>query len=214
MYDFEKILYENEKILYKGISFPEKGDKNLKGILLLSGFSVLVQFLLIWSTINKDRTGDINISFIIIYLFSLSFLVLAIYLFINNFFLRKINLRGNCFGITNKRVVKYEKKKDKITFGYLVNYNIIECHQIKNGYGDLHFQVNLENKVSTDDIRLLKELKNIALYPNPENMPHLEFEGIENPENVRNLAINARNEVLKNTKSIEEKSILENKDNI
>lgn len=214
MYDFEKILYENEKILYEGISFPEKGDKNLKGILLLSGFSVLVQFLLIWSSTNKDGTGDINISFIIIYLCSLSFLVLAIYLFINNLFLRKINLRGNCFCITNKRVIKYEKKKDKITYGYLVNYNIIECYQIKNGYGDLHFQVNLENKVSTGDIKLLKELKNIALYPNPENMPHLEFEGIENPENVRNLAINARNEVLKNIKSIEEKSIFENKENI
>ena len=211
MYDFEKILYENEKIIYSGISHPEKGDKSLKGILILAGGSLLVQFLLIWSVITKtgDGANGITISFIIIYGTFFALLILAIVSFINNFFLRKKLLDGNCYCITNRRAIKYEKRKNKLTFGYLVNYPYIECCQIKDNYGDLRFQIDIENVESpeiTDDISAMSVSKNVLVHPNHENMPYLMFECIEEPDKVRKIAIQARNESLENIKRIEEEN--------
>ena len=48
--------------------------------------------------------------------------------------------------------------------------------------------------------------KNVLVHPNHENMPYLMFECIEEPDKVRKIAIQARNESLENIKRIEEEN--------
>ena len=69
MYNFEKELIRDEKIIYQGSPVPGKGAKNIGGLLFVFLFCLGLQILMIWSLVAKvgDGTGGINFSFIAIF---------------------------------------------------------------------------------------------------------------------------------------------------
>lgn len=200
MYDFKSNLLEDEKIIYEGRPVPGTGSKNIGGPLFIIGFMALMQFLLIWSIVTKTGDGayGINLSFIIIFLATLLFDVIAIYALLYDLFIKKKAVADDYYCLTNKRAFKYESKKDKLVFGYLINYDDIHCDSRKNGYGDLY--MGIVYKETNDSKQDLNNIKDIILNKDPENMPWIIFECIEHPAKVSKLAKDARNELKKSDK--------------
>lgn len=56
MFDFNNQLIEEETILYEGKPILGKTDKNILGELVVIGFILIIQILLVWSVVTK--TGD------------------------------------------------------------------------------------------------------------------------------------------------------------
>lgn len=193
MIDFNKYLEQNETILYKGKPHPNKGGKNIVGIIILLGFVLLCQILLILSVIFNHGS---EIKFIISFLITLLFGGLGVYALIYNLFLKKRKVADDFYCITNKRALKYEAGKDKLVYGYLINYSDIHCGNVKDGYGDLYMSITKET--TNDSIKDLNDLKNTLFNPNPENMPAINFESIENPKEVLQIAVKARNNLNQN----------------
>lgn len=111
MYDFGSVLFENEKILYKGCSKPGKGGNNLFAILGMLGFFLVIIILLTYSIIVNHGSIDINLGSILFYLIFLFFLGLSIYLLIDNLIFKKKRLASNYYCLTDMRVIKYNAKK-------------------------------------------------------------------------------------------------------
>lgn len=196
MFDFSKYLEKDEKILYQGTPVPGKGDKSIGMLIFIIVFMAIVQGLLIWSVVTGagDGANGVDLSFIIIFGVTLFFDGIAIYNIVYLKFFKKIAVKDDYFCITNKRALKYESKKNKLVYGYLVNYVHITCENEKGGYGDLYMQIDI--KESDDAAETLAYVKDIMRNPNPENMPSIIFECIENPRNVRKIVKEARDKIL------------------
>lgn len=197
MYDFKNNLLENEEIIYEGRPVPGTGSKNIGGQLFIIAFISLMQFLLIWSVVTKTGDGvyGITLGFIIIFLSTLLFDALSIYSLIYTLFIKKKAVSDDYYCLTNKRALKYESKKDRLLFGYLINYDDIHCDSRKNGYGDLYMGiVYKETNNSGQDLNNIKEL---IFNKDPENMPWIIFESIHHPAQVCKLAKDARNKLKK-----------------
>lgn len=193
MYNFKKHLDDKESILYQGQAMPDKGDKNIKGFLLIIGLMLLIQVIIAWSAV----TSDMNIAKIIVAIclnpfiwVTLLFDGLAIYGLVYNTFLKKKILEDVFYCITNKRALKYETKNDKLFFGYLEYYGEMRIDNLKDNFGNLYMGIIADNNTN------LKTLKDLMFNPNPENMPSITFESIENPDEVLQLAQKARQEIL------------------
>lgn len=195
MYDFNSNLIEDEKIIYEGRPVPGTGSKNIGGPLFIIGFITLMQFLLIWSVVTKTGDGAYGITpgFVIIFLVTLLFDAIAIYNLIYTLFIKKKAVADDYYCLTNKRALKYESKKDKLVFGYLINYEDIHYDSRKNGYGDLY--MGIIYKETNDSIQDLNNIKDLLFNKDPKNMPWIIFESIEHPAQVGKLAKNARNEL-------------------
>lgn len=196
MFDFSKYLKEDEEILYQGKPTPVsgKGNSNNQGLIFLILYCLAIQIILILSIVYKigDGANGINFSFIVIFLVILLFELLGIYGLLDNLFLKKKRLVGIYYCVTNKRVLEYEQKKDKLVYGYLINYEEIKCANMKNGYGDLCMSAKLDKE---GDLSMM-EVKDIILHPNYENMPSIIFESIKSPKEVSKIVINARKNLL------------------
>lgn len=201
-FDFNSCLLDDEKILYQGRPTPGEGGKQVGGSLVVICFSLFMLGLLIWSLVTKtgDGANGINLTYIIIFAVVLLFLGLGIYSLIYNLFLKKRLVADDFYCITNMRALKYESGKNKLVFGYLACYNNIGCENIKNNYGDLSMAIEVDDDAGEDAASLL-QVKDMLLHPDPENMPFLVFQSIENPEAVCQIAIKARDEVMKNVNS-------------
>ena len=90
MYDFNKHLDSDEKILYQGKSNVGKGSKNIGAGLLVIGFMLIIQFLLVWSlkTGIGDGANGFNLNYLIIFLVSLIFDAYAICLVVYTLILK------------------------------------------------------------------------------------------------------------------------------
>lgn len=196
MYDLKKCLDNDEKILYEGKSFPGKGSKSIKGSLLLILFIGLVQGLMIWSVVTGTGDGAYGISFpfIMIMATTLLFDVIAIYNIIYLLFLKKRLVSDDYYCITNKRVFKYESKKDKLVYGYLASYEEIKILNEKDGYGDLYMGIILKENSSKEE--RMKVVKEHMLQSSSKPVPIIVFESIENPSGVVQIVQNARKELL------------------
>lgn len=217
-FDFNSCLLKDEKILYQGRPTPDKGSKQAGGTLFLICFSLVLLGLLIWSLVTKtgDGSGGISITYIVFFVLSLFFLAIGIYSLVYNLFLKKRMLSDDFYCLTNMRALKYESRKKKLVFGYLAYYSNIICENMKNNYGDLSMSIDIDkvNNKSFDDnnpIDLL-HLKDLMLDPNPENMPFIVFQSIKNPKAVCEIAIKARDDVIKenNLKMVEASNDSEN----
>lgn len=197
-FDFNSCLLKDEKILYQGRPTPDKGSKQVGGTLFLICFSLVFLGLLIWSLVTKtgDGAGGISIAYIVFFVLSLFFLAIGIYSLVYNLFLKKRMLSDDFYCLTNMRALKYESRKKKLVFGYLASYNNIVCENMKNNYGDLSMSIDISNEIDENNPDLLK-LKDMMLNPNPENMPFIVFQSIKNPKAVREIAKNARDDVIK-----------------
>ena len=87
-----------------------------------------------------------------------------------------------------------ESKKDKLVFGYLAKYEIMEVINENDNYGDLRMMINKENDSTQPD---LNEIRELIFNPNSQDMLFIIFESIENPHLVLISAQNARQEILK-----------------
>ena len=88
MYNFEKELFNHEKIIYLGQSFPGKGGKNIGGALLIILFMLCIQGLMVWSLNGGIGDGEhgINLIYIILFLVTLLFDGIAVFILIYNTF--------------------------------------------------------------------------------------------------------------------------------
>lgn len=197
MYDLKNHLDKDEKILYEDRPTPGKGDKSIGGCIFIVLFMALMQGLLIWSVVTGtgDGANGINLSFIIIFAVTLLFDAIAIYNIMYLSFFKKKSVSDDYYCLTNKRAFKYESKKDKLVYGYLVNYEDMRCLNIKDGYGDVYMGIIMKesNSPETD----LAMVKDIMFNPNPQNMPMINFESVSKPNEVLKIAKLARDELLK-----------------
>lgn len=201
MYNFSSHLLEDEKILYQGQSVPGKGGKDIGGLIFVICFSLMIQIFVVFAVVNGMTEVENETIFALEVLFGpmIFFLVAGLFLFIgihglfDNLVLKKKRIAGNFYCLTNMRVMKYEKIKDKLVFGYLKNYEEIYCSSTKDNFGDVCFEIFIEEE--TDD--RASELETALLNATPENMPFIYFESIQDPERVMNLAIEAKEKILK-----------------
>lgn len=198
MFDFNNQLIEEETILYEGIPILGKTDKNILGELVVIGFILIIQILLIWSVVTKtgDGANGINLSFIIIFLTTLLFAALVVYNIIYKLFIKDKKIAKHQYCITNKRVIKYDGKNNELIFGNLSNYEFIEVQNKKNNHGDLYMGVLINENVNSNTDTLI-EIKNTLLNKNPNDAPFIIFESIKNPYQVLNIVENARNSLNK-----------------
>lgn len=128
MFNFNQVLMPNEEILYEGKPVPGKGNKNISSILFVLLFVALIIGLLIWSVVTKTGDGakGITINFIMIMLVAILFGGIGVYSFIYNVFIKKKAVQDDIYCLTNMRALKYEFKKQKLIYGYLIKYEQIE----------------------------------------------------------------------------------------
>lgn len=198
MFDFNNQLIEEETILYEGKPILGKTDKNILGELVVIGFILIIQILLVWSVVTKtgDGANGINLSFIIIFLTTLLFASLVVYNIIYKLFIKDKKIAKHQYCITNKRAIKYDGKNNELIFGNLSNYEFIEVQNEKNNHGDLYMGVLINENVNSNTDTLI-EIKNILLNKNPNDAPFIIFESIKNPYQVLNIVENARNSLNK-----------------
>ncbi len=198
MYNFSQHLMADEKILYQGRSVPGKGGKAVGGLVFLIFFALAIQGLMIWSVITKtgDGANGINLSFIVIFLAVTLFLGLGVYGLFYNLVLKKKVVADDFYCLTNMRAMKYEMKKNKLVFGYLAYYDEMRCDNVKDNFGDFYMGIVFNDEYTDDSLQTIAQLKNIIMNPNPENMPFINFESIENPYQVMKLAKEAKQNIL------------------
>lgn len=116
MYNFQKYLEKEEKILYQGQPMKNAETKKNIGLISVILFMLFVQGLMIWSLVTKtgDGANGINRNFIIVFLVTLFFQGISICDLVYDFFIKKKAIMDHFFCITNKRVFKYEEKKNKL----------------------------------------------------------------------------------------------------
>lgn len=195
MYSFKDYLEENEKILYEDRAYPGKGDKSIGALFFIIIFMLLIQSLMIWSIVTGtgDGANGIDLTFIIIFGVTLLFDGIAVYNIVYNLFLKEKMVADDFYCITNYRVMKYEEKKKKLIYGYLINYEDIKSHSNKGGYGDVVFSVIFKED---DNKETAIKIKNIILHPNPKNRYMIEFESVKKPYEIIKIAKEAREKVL------------------
>ena len=195
MFDFSKILDSDEKILYQGRPVVGKGDKSIGGSIFIILFMLVIQVLMIWSLVTGtgDGADGITPTFIIIFAATLLFDGIAIYNIIYLKFLKDKTVSDDYYCITNKRALKFESKKDKLVYGYLVNYDIIEIVNQKDNVGDISMHVEIKD--NSFEAKNPEYVKDILMNPNPENMPTMIFECVENPKQVKKIIKDAQKEL-------------------
>lgn len=194
MYNFEKLLFPDEKILYQGRPIPGKGHKNIRVTIFMLIFLALIQIIMFYTF----KTEGISLDAIVIFLVLFIFEGLLLYSFIYNVFIKKHAVSDDEYCLTNQRAFKYESKTGNLIFGYLANYRSIRTLNVKDNFGDVRMEMIYKNVNNTNLAKNdLVELKNLMLHPNEENMPYMLFESIENPERIVSLIIEARKELQK-----------------
>lgn len=196
MFNFNQVLMANEQIIYEGKPTPGKGGKGILGILIILAFVALWCGLLIWSV--KTGTGDgadgITIEFIIMMLAGILLGVLAIYMFIYNFFIKKKAVADDIYCLTNMRALKYEFKDQKLSCGFLIKYGQIEVQNEKDNFGDVYMGIVAPDNLTEDEQLLF--LKETLLNKKIDDMANMLFECVENPYAIMQQAIAARNQLL------------------
>ena len=193
-YDFNRQLYKDEQILYQGKPIPGKGSKQIKEYIFVIGFFAISIGLLIWSLIAGEK--PIDLSFIVIFIVAIIMFLIVIYGLVYNLFIKKRSVSDDYYCVTNNRVLKYESKKDRLVYGYLINYDAVRCENVKGNYGDLQIEVDLSKQAANmSPEQQVVLLKNIFSHGNPENAPFIRFESIENPRKVEYIVLQAINEL-------------------
>lgn len=117
--------------------------------------------------------------------------------------LKKYTVKDDCYCLTNKRALKYEKRKNKLTCGYLVNYDKIYTIHKRDNYGDVYMEIVY--KETGDRVIDALELKDLITSSNSRNMPFMKFECIEDPDKVVSIAIEAKKALNEELEKLENK---------
>lgn len=203
MFNFKKILMDDEIILYKGKPVPGKGNKHILGILIFTIYPLIHGIILTW-LIKKEHIGNYNdpkLEVIIIILILLGLTGLGLYALIYNILLKKIAVADDTYCLTNLRAIKYESKNKKLTCGYLAKYGEIKVENEKDGYGDAYMCIAPpENPETLTNEEILAFFKENVFNNKLDDRPFIIFESIKNPKKVVDLAIEARDKLNKTNK--------------
>lgn len=190
MYEFEKDLMLGETILYKGKPVPGKAKKNVGGLLVFVILCILI--ILVWAVVNKFGDDAYIMNAKPFFLGLIFMCGLGICQNIYNVFFKNNKIKDEYYCITNLRVMKYNKKKNKLVFGYIENYDLVFIDNEKGKYGDLCMQKDMFK----DD--LIME----TMQQDPEDMTCIIFSSIENPEHVKEIFKGAAKKLEKDIKDI------------
>ena len=181
MFDFNTVLTDNETIIYQGKPIPGKGKFNIKKTLSALLFLIFIEIAIL---ITQENIFDNLLFIIIILIFILALLQAMKY----NTIIRNKIAKENLYCMTNFRVLQYNTKENKLYYGYLARFSIIEIFNENNGYGDVSFSVNL--KTETGDKFSLKKIKKLS--KDRTNMLEITFLCIKDPKEIVKLAEAAR----------------------
>ena len=200
MYEFEKDLILGETILYEGKPVPDKVKKNVVGLLFATIICIFFVIFLIMLKIEKvgyAANNDIVSIFkeTMLLLVSTTIGVLCIRQIIYNVFLKNNKIKDEYYCITNLRVMKYNKKKNELVFGYIENYDLVGIENENDIYGDLFMQKDM----SKHDLTI-----GSIMQQNPEDMTCIIFSSIENPEHVKEIFKGAAKKLEKDLEDITE----------
>ena len=190
MYDFKQHLRDGEEILYEGRPHAGKGSKNIGGELFIIGFCVLILAILILSIVYKigDGANGVNGTAIVFFAVIGFFVAICLWGAIYKLFIKKRAVADDYFCITNKRVMKYQSKKDELVYGDINKYKLISCDNEKDGYGDITMSIDAhEQGIDEGDMASMIDLKNMLLHPDKEDMPQITFECVEKPRDLKKL---------------------------
>ncbi len=190
MYEFGKDLMLGETILYEGKPVPGKAKKNVGGLLVFVILCILI--ILVWAVVNKFGDDAYIMNAKPFFLGLIFMCGLGICQNIYNVFFKNNKIKDEYYCITNLRVMKYNKKKNKLVFGYIENYDLVFIDNEKGKYGDLCMQKDMFK----DD--LIME----TMQQDPEDMTRIIFSSIENPEHVKEIFKGAAKKIEKDIKDI------------
>ena len=200
MFDFNKYLMKDEKIIWQGRPNPGKGAKvdSVSGYIFVFVFMLLVQVLLIWSVITGtgDGANGVDLTFILFFSITLFFQGTIIWNAVYNTFIKPKIIADDYYCLTNKRALKYESKTNKLVYGYLIDYEDTGMINVKGGYGDVFLQKRV--KESGNDQEDITKLCETVLNHDPTSMPYIKFESIKSPKTVLSLVNKARSGLKKN----------------
>lgn len=189
MFDFKSILNSDEVILYQGKSNVSNISKNIMGELFII-FVTIIFDIVLFVFPSKLLLGLIAVGI---------FQILCVWSIFNTLFLKKGKVIDNLYCITNIRAIKYDLKSGILYFGYLANYSNNYVINEKNGYGDLVLKISgNHDKLEFDGVDLITFSKNVTSinrHPKLDNMPFINFEGIENPRAVLDIVNNAKSKL-------------------
>ena len=193
MYDFTKHLEPDEKILYQCKAVPKSSITSSFIFLLLMIVMILLEIITYFIFIEYHKNIVILIMFIILLFFNILFATGFIY----NLFINRSKAKNCFYCLTNKRVFRYNLKKNKLIYGYLIDYADIRIHNVSHNCGDIYMGVILS---STSDVKT--DLVNLAtVLSDSKNKPYICFSCIENPEYVLSLIRSARADLLYDSKN-------------
>lgn len=185
MYDFSKILEDNEEILWEGKPVVRTGLKQIGGLLFLLLFSLTGSSLLIWSVWAKVGDGEsgINLDFILLFGIFLFFAVIALYNIIYVLFLKNKKIANEYYCITNQRALRYEGKKDELIYGYIQNYDVVITERVEGKYGDVVMSVAYDDNA---DIYTIIQKQDSC------NRRQMHFQCIEDPRKIARMIKNIK----------------------
>jgi len=160
-----KILKENEKIIYTSKANPGKTSTQIYRFVLI-GIVLAIFYYLLFLGYNNEDLFDWTIILIVLFLLS----VLTIYGLIYNVFL-KYRAKNEIYYITDKRIILING--GKVIFNDIDKVSVIGIAREKNNFGDItfHFNVDITNPLE-NLTKSIKEVKNIT------------FSGIKKPREV------------------------------
>lgn len=199
MYNFESILENDEKILWQGK--PESGVffKNWSGAIfgIVLSLIFMVVFYLACKYLPSKKDPGFIFSFFWYSFFSfIIFIVLKNIIYIYFFKSKRVAYHSYC--ITNLRVIKYDAKKDELTYGYLKNYDYISCDMGQTTKGDLIFHDTSRNKLY-DKNNAIEFITGLIKYFkfDKHNAGGMCFENLGNLREVSKIAKEARKKFMK-----------------
>ena len=119
--------------------------------------------------------------------------VLCICQIIYNVFLKNNKIKDEYYCITNLRVMKYNKKKNKLVSGHIENYDLVFIDNKKGKYGDLCMQKDMSKQELTMETIMQQD---------PEDVRYILFSSIENPERVKKIFKEASKKLGKNVEEV------------
>lgn len=190
MYGFEHMLFKNEQLFFSGKSRPDlmPKDEDIGAIYICTTlFLFLLLCYLIFNLFNGNMTNKGEFLMIII----LGIVVFGLgYNAIYKKFFKKKKIVNYEYGITNLRVLIYNKKTKELTEGPLRDYKNI--YVINNNYscGDVVFTKFPNNKGLNDHDD--GQAQPIIIGKQTDT---LIFEAVEKPQEIKQLAIELRNKL-------------------
>lgn len=180
MYDFKKDLLKDENIVYTCRPTPGKGNKQIKESIFLFILATLTQIILfIVNKTKTDLTLDMNIYIIIGVTIVVDLIALAKLIY--NLYIKKYNVSDDYFCITTKRILKYEKRINRLSCGYIKKYKYIRIRNEKDGYGDIQFDTYVQDIISKRDLDIpsIDDLKK-----DYSDLDRIVIESVKNPKKI------------------------------